>query len=436
MSEDGRISRVQDNKPRPNDSSIVAVDTLIPGIVNLHSHSFQRAFAGLTESRGEASNDSFWTWRKRMYDFLQVITPSDLQAIAELVQMEMLEAGFTSVCEFHYLHHQTGGAAYDSAAEMSERIVSAAVNTGIGLTHLPVLYMQAGADGRNIEEKQFRFGCDLDRFHEITSGVSEILKNAPPDCNAGIAPHSLRAVPASALKTILETHQQGPVHIHIAEQIAEVRELQEVYAARPVEWLLANFEVDKRWCAVHATHMTDDETRQLAGTGAVAGLCPITEANLGDGVFDAPLFLNNAGAIGIGSDSNVLISLQEELRLLEYSQRLQLQSRAVIANRGESNGRKLFDEVLQGGNRAAQRRGGKIAPGFWADLVALDTDNYQLDRLRADTVLDAWIFAASERLISDVWSAGRQSVKCGRHVNRDNILKSYRDKMKRLRDQL
>jgi len=209
MSEDGRISRGQDNKPRPNDSSIVAVDTLIPGIVNLHSHSFQRAFAGLTESRGEASNDSFWTWRKRMYDFLQVITPSDLQAIAELVQMEMLEAG---------------------------------------LTHLPVLYMQAGADGRNLEEKQARFGCDLDSFHEITSGVSEILKNAPPDCNAGIAPHSLRAVPASALKTILETHQQGPVHIHIAEQNAEVLELQEVYAARPVEWLLANVEVDKRWC--------------------------------------------------------------------------------------------------------------------------------------------------------------------------------------------
>jgi formimidoylglutamate deiminase len=350
--------------------------------------------------------------------------------------MEMLEAGFTSVCEFHYLHHQTGGVAYDNAAEMSVRIVSAAINSGIGLTHLPVLYMQAGTDGRNLEEKQLRFGCDLDRFHDITRGVVEILKKAPADYTAGIAPHSLRAVPASALSTLLENHQQGPVHVHIAEQIAEVMEFQAVYAARPVEWLLANAEIDKRWCAVHATHMTATETTQLAETGAVAGLCPITEANLGDGIFDAPLYLNNAGTIGIGSDSNVLISLQEELRLLEYSQRLQLQSRAVIADQGGSNGRKLFDEVLRGGNRAAQRHSGKIAPGFWADLVALDTDNYQLDRLQADTVLDAWIFAASEKLISDVWSAGRHVVKMGRHVKRESILKSYRDKMNRLRDKL
>jgi formimidoylglutamate deiminase len=436
IGEDGKIRRVQTEKPRPNDGSTVFTSTLIPGVVNLHSHSFQRAFAGLTESRGEGSNDSFWTWRRRMYDFLQVISPSDLQAVAELVQMEMLEAGFTSVCEFHYLHHQIGGVAYDNVAETSQRIVSAAMNTGIGLIHLPVLYMQASTSGRNLEKEQLRFGCTLDQFHDITSGVSEIIKDAPPDFASGIAPHSLRAVPPSALETLLKQHQHEPVHLHIAEQKAEVLEFEEAYTARPMEWLLANFPVDQRWCAVHATHVTDGELRQLASTGAVVGLCPITEANLGDGIFNIPLFLHNAGIIGIGSDSNVLVSLQEELRLLEYSQRLQLQKRVVIAEQGASNGRKLLAEALTGGNRAAKRDGGKIAPGCWADIVALDTDNHLLGGLLADTVIDAWIFAAGERLVHDVWSAGRHVVAGGHHINRERILKRYRNTMSRLKDKL
>ena len=283
---------------------------LLPAPVNLHSHAFQRAMAGMTERRGPAP-DSFWTWRTLMYKFLDHLTPDDVQAIAAFQQMEMLEAGYAGVAEFHYLHHRPGGAPYADLAEMSGRIVAAAGDTGIGLSLLPVLYQQGGCDGRALTAGQLRFGCDMDRYAKLWQGAAAHANGA--DMVVGVAPHSLRAVSLQGLGAVVTLAPEAPVHLHIAEQVAEVAEVLAHTGARPVEWLLANTDVDARWCLIHATQMEPRETLGLAATGAVAGLCPITEANLGDGIFDGMRWLGAGGRFGVGSDSNVRISLTEEL---------------------------------------------------------------------------------------------------------------------------
>jgi formimidoylglutamate deiminase len=430
VTDEGRLGAVTPGE-RPQG---VERDILLPAPANLHSHAFQRAMAGLTERRGPDPKDSFWTWRRLMYRFLDTLSPDGVEAIAALVQMEMLEAGYASVGEFHYLHHQPDGAPYPRVAELSERIAAAAAETGIGLTLLPVLYRWGGCDGRPLGPGQVRFGNDVHRFALLLDGARAAVAAVGPDARVGVAPHSLRAVDHGSLADCVELAGDGPVHIHAAEQAAEVDEVHAALGSRPVEWLLGSAEVGPQWCLIHCTQMQPHETEALAATGAVAGLCPITESNLGDGIFDGVRYLAAGGAFGVGSDSNVRISLSEELRTLEYSQRLRDRSRAALAEPGRSTGRRLLEDAAIGGARALGRGSGRIEPGAWADLVALDADAVDLVGLSGDAILDRWIFAADDGLVTDVWSAGRHVVRAGRHHLRDRIVTRYRDVMRRLRD--
>lgn len=403
------------------------VDLLLPAPVNLHSHAFQRAMAGLTEFR-TAGQDSFWTWRSLMYRFLDQLSPEDVEAIAAMVMVEMAEAGYSAVAEFHYMHHGLGGQSYDDMAEMSHRIVAAAQETGFGLTLLPVLYERGGCDGRALVGGQLRFGNDLNGFLKLHQAASRHLTRA--DDRIGAAPHSLRAVRPESLDQL----PPGPRHIHAAEQEAEVQEVLAHLGQRPVDYLLDR-GIGADWCLIHCTQMTRQETERLAKSGAVAGLCPITEANLGDGIFDGAAYLSHQGAFGIGSDSNVRISLSEEIRMLEYSQRLGLKARAVMADQ-RSVGRVIFEAMCRGGAQAAGRQSGAIAVGMWADLVGLDASGPDMAGRHGDRLLDTFAFAGDDRMVRDLWSAGRHIVREGRHIARDGVTLRFAKVMARLAEAL
>ncbi|MCZ0963560.1 formimidoylglutamate deiminase [Paracoccus benzoatiresistens] len=418
---DGRIGQVRAGAAPEGQR----VGLLLPAMANLHSHAFQRAMAGMSESRGPHPRDTFWTWRQIMFRFLDHLTPDDVEAIAALVQMEMLEAGFATNVEFHYLHHQPGGTPYANLAEMSERIAAAAARTGIGLTLLPVHYQFGGCDGRPLGPGQVRFGTDPDLFIRLLDAAEGALRPLPPDAGIGVAPHSLRAVSPDALRLCATLRPGRPLHMHLAEQIPEIEEVRAAHGLRPVEWLMENCAPDHRWTLIHLTHMTPDETRRLAATGAVAGLCPITEASLGDGIFNGTIWREAGGRLGFGSDSNIRISLVEELRALEYSQRLRDTARAILAEPSRSTGRVLYDAGLDGGAAAAGRDTGAIRESFWADLCALALDTPVLAGRQGDQMLDSLIFAGGDGLIRDVWAAGRHVVRDGRHLDRDRIIADY-----------
>lgn len=418
---DGRIAAVQ----REAGAADMAVTVLLPAPANAHSHAFQRAMAGLAERRGPDPSDSFWTWRKLMFRFLEQLTPDHVEAIAAFVQMQMLEAGFGSSIEFHYLHHQPDGMPYDRLGEMSERIAAAAQTSGVGLTLLPVHYQFGGCDGRPLGAGQVRFGNEVERFGQLVDEARQALQHLPEDSILGVAPHSLRAVARDDLPAVTALAGDGPVHMHLAEQIAEVAEVEAAWGARPAQWVLDNLDVGPRWCMIHCTQMQPHETERLAKTRAVAGLCPLTEANLGDGIFDGVRWFDAGGAIAIGSDSNIRISLAEELRQLETSQRLRDHSRAALATADQSAGRRVFEAAVRGGAQAAGRGAGIIAPGQWADLVALDGDHPDLAGLSGDSVLDSFVLAGGNTMVRDVWSAGRHLVRDGHHVSRQAIMAAY-----------
>lgn len=418
----GRIVAVRTEAPAPPDA--VRVDTLLPALGNLHSHAFQRAMAGMTEHR-RAGQDSFWTWRTLMYAFVEQLSPEQVEAVAAQVFLEMLEAGYAAVGEFHYLHHQPDGTPYADIAETAGRIAAAAAETGIGLTLLPVLYSHGGAAREPVSGGQRRFFNTPDRFAKLVEASKAMLSDLPDDTVVGIAPHSLRATDPEDLTETVAAHPHGPIHIHIAEQTREVEQIEAWLGARPVTWLLANQPIDSRWCLVHATHMTPEETEAAARSGAVAGLCPITEANLGDGIFDGPRYLAAGGAFGIGSDSNVRIALGEELRMLEYSQRLRDRARNVLVPQDGSVGETLYLGAAAGSARALGRDAGAIAEGCLADLVALDGSDPALVALTDGQVLDGLCFAAGDRIVTDVWSAGRHVISDGRHPKRDAIRARY-----------
>lgn len=430
----GVIQTIQDNVDVATvEGDVARVGILLPAPTNLHSHAFQRAMAGMSERRGPEPRDTFWTWRQIMYRFLDILTPDDIEAIAAFVQMEMLEAGYACNAEFHYVHHQPSGAAYDNLCELSDRIGAATVTSGIGLTLLPVLYEYGGCDHRPLGAGQIRFGNNFDQFARLHEGASAMVATLPADCTIGVAPHSLRAVSIEALADCVELAGSGPLHMHLAEQVKEVEEVHAAYGKRPVEWLLDRHPVADNWCLIHCTQMNDFETDALAATGAVAGLCPITESSLGDGIFNGVRYLGAKGRIGVGSDSNVRISLTEELRTLEYSQRLRDRCRATVATDSQSTGRVLFDAVALGGAQAAGRQSGVIAEGQLADLMALDSSDVTLDGSKGDEILDTWIFAGDDRMITDVWSAGRHLVIQGTHISSDAIRARYGQVMRRLR---
>ena len=413
---DGRVTRVR--------------GFVLPGLTNLHSHAFQRALAGTTEQVAPDGQDSFWTWRTRMYALAARIGPEDLEAIAAQLYVEMLEAGVTAVGEFHYLHHDIGGGRYADPTELSRRIFNAAADTGIALTHLPVLYRLGGFDTPpGPHQRRFVFD-DVEAFCRLYDALKPLVE-ALPWAQLGVAPHSLRAVTQDDLRAVVEHAGGAPVHMHIAEQPQEVAQARVHLGAPPVRWLLDHFDVDQRWCLVHATHTDDDELESMVSAGLIAGLCPTTEANLGDGTFAAERYLLLGGRFGVGSDSHVSVDPAEELRLLEYGQRLRTGRRNVLGLDTASVGRGLFERAAAGGAAALQQPAGVIAVGRRADLIVLDPDHPRLVGHGTDTVLDAWIFGA-QRAVRDVMVGGRWLVQGGKHAARDRIADAFAATMRGL----
>ena len=404
-----------------------SVDILLPGMSNLHCHSFQRAMAGLAEI-SHSPNDSFWTWRDLMYRFVGKLTPKDVQIIASFTYMEMLQSGFTSIGEFHYLHQQPDGSKYDDPAEMANMVIAGAKETGIELTMLPVFYAHSDFGGAVPDPRQNRFVHDLDNFQLLIDSLRQ--KNS--EIIIGIAPHSLRATTPEQLTELLSNNPNYPVHIHIAEQMAEVRACEQHLGTRPVQWLLDNYQIDDRWCLVHATHMNKNEITQMANSRAVAGLCPITEANLGDGIFAGVDYAKANGKFGIGSDSCVRIDLADELRTLEYSQRLRDQKRVRLAPTKTSVGGHLYRQAAKDGAQALGQNNGNIAIGKTASFVALDATMPSLAGRSKDAIIDGWVFASQKSPVTDVWVLGKQVLKNQNHQKQQEITNDYIKCLRRL----
>ena len=422
----GRIASLTDGRASGADTHAIGV----PGLPNLHSHAFQRGMAGLAEIRGPGA-DSFWSWREVMYRFALAMTPEDVEAVAAQLYVEMLEAGFTRVGEFHYLHHDRDGRPYADPAEMAARIAAAAEATGLNLTLLPVFYNRSGFGGLLSGEGQRRFACDLDLYGRVFDASQAIVKRLD-GADLGVAPHSLRAATPEELRAVTDIEPGRPVHIHVAEQVKEVEDCLAWSGARPVEWLLDHAALDARWCLIHATQMVPRETEAMAARGAVAGLCPITEANLGDGIFDAARFLAHGGRFGVGSDSNVAIDAAGELRQLEYSQRLGSKARNVLAEPGRSTGQALFEGALAGGSAALGQGASGLVAGAPADIVSLGAAHPALAGHRPETILDAWVFSAGKDLVDCVWTRGTKRVEGGRHVGREPVRRGFAAAMARL----
>lgn len=418
----GLLQRVDGSREaqRPLDGFV------LPGIANLHSHAFQRAMAGQAERRGPGQ-DSFWTWRETMYALAARIDPEALYDIACQLYAELLEGGYTRVCEFHYLHHAPEGRAYADPATMSRALIAAARHTGIGLTLLPTLYQRGGFDGRPLSERQRRFGHETEAFLRL---VQTLRAEQDAQVRIGIAFHSLRAVDEAAMRAVLDALGDDatmPVHIHIAEQIAEVEEAVGLLDARPVRWLLDRFAVDARWTLVHATHLDADEVRDLARSGATVAICPTTEANLGDGLFPLLDFEAAGGRWGIGSDSHVSRDPVEELRWLEYGQRLLHRRRNLAgAGRCESIGQSLIEACQASAASACGLHCGRIDPGHPADLVLLDRDSLAFAACPPQRRLDAWLFAGARPAVREVYARGRRVVADGRHVDAEGIAARFR----------
>ncbi len=423
LAADGMISSIERGQAQTADKSIHGI--VIPGMPNAHSHSFQRLIAGRTGPQGNQS-DSFWSWRNAMYRYANRISPDQFADVAKWVFTEMLKAGYTSCAEFHYLHHQPGGKPYENPAELSNRLIEAATVTGLALTLLPVLYCSAGFGKDRVNDEQRRFANSPEAYLQLmTICQKSISKN--PLLRLGMAPHSLRAVPARDLHEVLQSwpDNQCPIHIHIAEQPAEVEECIEHLGARPVEWLFDQFSIDDRWNLVHATHLTDTELVTAAASQATAVLCPSTEADLGDGVFRTTDWLQAGGRFSVGSDSNVRISVTEELRLLEYNERLGRGQRNVLTGSYSSCGMFLYQHAALSGASSLGQPVGKLEPGFRADMLELNAGHELLAGKQADAILDSWVFAGDKSMLDSVWVAGRRIIHKGFHPQEDSFRSGF-----------
>lgn len=435
VDEHGLIVGLDPGKETVPEASEILKGPVIPGMPNVHSHAFQRAMAGLAE-RASSKKDSFWSWRDTMYRFLEHLGPDEVEAIAAQLYVEMLKAGYTSVGEFHYLHHQPGGGLYDDIAQMSHAVIEAALEAGIAITHMPVLYLYGGFGGIVPIAGQRRF---LNQVPAIIDIVSQLRRHyaGNPFVRVGFAHHSLRAVSpemlVEATQAVRRMDRSMPVHIHVAEQTGEVDACLAWSGKRPVEWLLDNAPLDPHWTVIHATHMTEDETRRLASSGVVTGLCPTTEANLGDGIFPLLKYLEHGGVFAIGSDSHVSVSPVEELRWLEYGQRLVRHERTLVRSAEiPSVGAALYDRALTGGAQALGRGTGAIEVGSPADLLVLDTHVPCLDGKLRDHILDAMIFAGNENPVRDVMVGGRWVVRDRHHKRQERIFERYRKVVRKL----
>jgi formimidoylglutamate deiminase len=420
-------------------TTMIAAGPVIPGMVNCHSHAFQRAFAGFSE-QGSEGKSSFWTWRSIMYKFLTQLTNEDAKVIAKQLYIEMLKAGYTRVAEFHYLHHDIDGETYEASdkglAAMAKAIFDAAKESGIGLTLLPVLYQHAGFGEQKPTEGQKRFINSTQQFNELVSNCFE-MSEGYSNTNVGIAPHSLRAVDKASLKSAVEhirsLDNKAPIHIHIAEQNQEVNDCIEHYGQRPVEWLLNNMELDAQWCLIHATHINEEERQGIIKTAAIAGICPTTEANLGDGIFPTTDFIVENGTFAIGSDSHISVNPVEELRWLEYAQRLITQQRAILATKETpSVGENLWCKAALGGAQSTHSNTGEIAIGKQADLLVLDGNKTRLFAKSNQHLLDSLIFASQTNMVSDVMVNGDWVVCNKQHLDEDESETNFAELLAKL----
>lgn len=430
IDEDGRIAFVESGASASKARRLAG--PVVPAMTNLHSHAFQRAMAGLTHVAGQGE-DSFWTWREEMYRLVSLLTPDDVMAIAAKLQVELLKGGFGRVAEFHYLHHGADGRRYDEPAEMSLAILRAAELSGIGLTMLPVFYAHSDFGGAAPTAGQRRFIHDVDGFLSLLHGLVGPCRTV--GARLGLAFHSLRAVTGDEIAAIVRAvPEHAPIHIHVAEQEREVAASIAHSGRRPVERLYDIAGVDDRWCLVHATHVTDTELAMIAHSGAVVGLCPTTEADLGDGIFPGGDFLATEGRFGIGTDSHVSTSVADELRILEYGQRLRDRRRNRMAGRpGSSVGRTLFDYALAGGARAAGVTGAGLSGGAPADLVVLDGRSPYLASVEGDAILDRWIFGGIGPTVREVMVGGRWLIENGSHSRDEEIDLAFAAALQRLK---
>jgi len=433
IADSGNIESVTSDQPYASGDK---VEILIPAIPNVHSHAHQRAMAGLGERAGisaDAAKDSFWTWRKIMYHYLERIQPEHLFHISAQLYLEMLKAGYSCVGEFQYLHHDFDGSPYANRAEMSLQCMQAAQQVGLGFTALPVLYRYGGFGSADPIDGQKRFLNDAEGFIDI---VTHLQQASAKDANTsvGIAPHSLRAINGELLREVIGALDNlAAIHVHIAEQTKEVEDCLAWSQMRPVEWLFDQFDVDPGWCLIHATHMSTAETTAMAQSGCVAGLCPTTEANLGDGFFNTIDYFDHNGCWAIGSDSHISIDPVEELRWLEYGQRLLTRKRNVlVSSRATNTGRNLLDGALSGGARACGRNIGSITTGARADFIVLDDQHPRLYGRQQDDLLDSWIFSGNETLVRDVYIGGNKIIDHGRHADEETIQRNYRNTLDQL----
>ena len=421
VDQQGKISKIESGGS--DSDAVKLMGATLPGVPNLHSHAFQVGMGGLVE-RSSTRKESFWSWRGLMYRMAQTLAPEDLEALTAWAYLRMLKGGFTAVGEFHYIHHGADGRPYNDAGEMSRRVFAAADRVGLRLTHLPVLYAHSDFGGKPPEAEQRRFLHDTDSFLDLIEDLAKETEGHPLR-HLGIAPHSLRAVTPQQLKLVVD-HVRGrfpaaPMHIHIAEQVKEVEDCVTWSGQRPVEWLLEHMGLDARWCLVHATHLSDSELEHMLGSGAVAGLCPITEANLGDGIFSARRWIDGGGVFGVGTDSNVRIGVTDELSLLEYGQRLSLQQRTVLCDVDASNGATLLAGASVGGAQALGWDVGSLEEGKMADLITLDLSDVAMTHRSGDDWVDSWVFARDDTRVSDAVVGGKHLVSGGRHEQESAI---------------